>query len=415
MRFVVLLSMRCSTNFVSPPLFSSIYTVVHRGTYSLCNIYHPSQQVKISCRTVSRLYTKKESSHTMELRKCEDQVDELATLYESLRGVSGIASLPKLDHSDNKQNENPESNNNNANVEISSSLEATVNLLHQMQASLQELAPRMDKFQKRLMEKDKVTGNPRYGEKTQQRVDRILKIYNLVKQSIPSSPDGDNEEDNTNPLLQLKEQYHRQHQALEQEKSVREQQEQLAKQQEIERQQKLQKEEELRQHQQKEQEELALRQEQALLHQQAQQVREARLLQQQKEQQWFDGITKGAEGVKLYLAKLKESTAKEPPGVQAMAFQSLLRIYQQISAHPEEAKFRRIRRSHERFVQDVGRHEGGVEVLIAGGFVLGAIDDVPSYLSKEPDIEKEMDGWSAWFDLNKVTLELLEQAVQELS
>jgi hypothetical protein len=276
----------------------------------------------------------------MELRKCEDQVDELATLYESLRGVSGIASLPILDHSDNTQNENPECNNNNATVEISSSssssLEATINLLHQMQASLQELAPRMDKFQKRLMEKDKVTGNPRYGEKTQQRVARILKIYNFVKQSIPSP--GDNEEDNTNPLLQLKEQYHRQHQAIEQEKFVREQQEQLAEQQEIERQQQLQKEEELLQHQQKEQEELALRQEQAWLHQQAQQVREARLLQQQKEQEWFDDITKGAEGVKLYLAKLKESTAKEPPGVQATAFQSLLRIDQQIIAHPEEAK-----------------------------------------------------------------------------
>lgn len=59
--------------------------------------------------------------------------------------------------------------------------------------------------------------------------------------------------------------------------------------------------------------------------------------------------------------------------------------------------------------QDIGRHTGGREVLIAAGFTLGAIDDVPSFICKEPNIEKDLDGWSAWFDVLKGTLEVIEK------
>eukprot|EP00980_Cylindrotheca_fusiformis_P000937 scaffold248_cov111-Cylindrotheca_fusiformis.AAC.14 len=348
----------------------------------------------------------------MELRSCEEKANEITALYDSLRIVSGLAatSLPILDDSDNAKTK-PNESSETSNVDHEVSLEQTVKLLQVIQQSLHELAPKMEKFRKRQMEKDPVTGNPRYGERTLQRVTRILKIYDFLKLHIPST---ENEEGDTNPLLQLKEEYIRQQQVLEQERSIREQHEQLAKQREVERERKIREEEELQQQHQKEQEELARKQQEQLVHQRAEEVRQARLLKQREEKEWFDNITKGGEGVKLYVTKLKESTSKEPAGVQATALQSLLRIYQQINAHPEEARFRRIRRDHEQFVQDVGRFEGGVEVLIAGGFVLGAIDDVPCYISKEPDIENDMDGWSAWFDLNKLTLEILEQAVAEL-
>ena len=49
--------------------------------------------------------------------------------------------------------------------------------------------------------------------------------------------------------------------------------------------------------------------------------------------------------------------------------------------------------------------------MIAAGFVLGAIDEVPSYISKEPNVEKDLDGWSQWFDLLKATLEIIEEAL----
>ena len=59
--------------------------------------------------------------------------------------------------------------------------------------------------------------------------------------------------------------------------------------------------------------------------------------------------------------------------------------------------------------QDIGRYAGGREVLIAAGFTVGAIDDVPSFICKEPNIEKDLDGWSAWFDVLKATLDAIEE------
>jgi hypothetical protein len=34
---------------------------------------------------------------------------------------------------------------------------------------------------------------------------------------------------------------------------------------------------------------------------------------------------------------------------------------------------------------------------------------VPSFVCKEPNIETDMDGWVAWFDLLKGTLRLIEE------
>ena len=49
------------------------------------------------------------------------------------------------------------------------------------------------------------------------------------------------------------------------------------------------------------------------------------------------------------------------------------------------------------------------QVLIAAGFRAGFIDEVPSYISSEPNLETDMDRWSAWFDLLKATLEVIEE------
>ena len=64
--------------------------------------------------------------------------------------------------------------------------------------------------------------------------------------------------------------------------------------------------------------------------------------------------------------------------------------------------------------QDIGRHPGGKEILIAAGFELGEIDGVPSFISKEPDLESDMDRWSAWFDLLKATLALLDEHLKKM-
>ncbi|CAJ1965431.1 unnamed protein product [Cylindrotheca closterium] len=364
----------------------------------------------------------------MELRKCEELVNELSGLYESLRKASKIKEelLPKLKGVNGEALEGAETDADDstdaAKTNPPHSLANAVELIHHVQKILQELEPKMDKFQKRLDEKDPISGNPRYGEKTQQRVTYILHIYNSVKQYVPddriSAAEGTvtNSTDVLldNPLRLLEKQYlkeqeeHKMQIELEEKQAI-EEQTKIA---EDERRRQF--EAEQKQKQQKEEEERVLREERERLHQQAEQVRQERAVQHRQEQEWFESIQKGPEGVKHYLEKLKQSTSDQPALVHTKAVESLYRIFQQINAHPEETKFRRIRRDHEQFVEDVGRHGGGIEVLIAAGFVLGAIDDVPCYLSIEPNIEKDMDGWSKWFDVNKATFEVLEEAVQNL-
>lgn len=160
------------------------------------------------------------------------------------------------------------------------------------------------------------------------------------------------------------------------------------------------------------QEEIAQRaQETRRARQEAEQARleQERLVREEAERadrEWVASIVKGTDGVRQQLAILRETTSKEEHGT---ALNALHTLFSQIVAHPEEVKFRRVRRDHPRFQQDIGRHTGGRELLIAAGFRLGAIDDVPSFISTEPDIEKDMDGWSEWFDLLKATLEILEE------
>jgi DNA repair exonuclease SbcCD ATPase subunit len=125
------------------------------------------------------------------------------------------------------------------------------------------------------------------------------------------------------------------------------------------------------------------------------------------DREWMDSIAKGPDGVREQLQKLRERT---PSGeTHQTALNALHTLFSQIVSHPEEPTFRRVRRDHARFHEEIGQYPGGRELLIAAGFRLGAIDDVPCFISTEPDIEKEMDAWSEWFDLLKATLNLLEQ------
>lgn len=125
--------------------------------------------------------------------------------------------------------------------------------------------------------------------------------------------------------------------------------------------------------------------------------------------------TLGGDGVREQIGRMRASLSGTEDGRAslAVALGSLHELFDQIVRRPEESNFRRVRRDHPQFVRDIGRHAGGREVLIAAGFSLERVDGVPCFLSREPHIESDMDGWSEWFDRLKKTLEVIEEEMMK--
>ena len=152
----------------------------------------------------------------------------------------------------------------------------------------------------------------------------------------------------------------------------------------------------------------------------AQLAEEARLRRMEEEQRAIDEEAeadrtllasvpvKGADGVRMQIDRMRTALKSDKKALD-IALGSLYQLFDQIVRKPEEVNFRRIRRDHPKFIEDIGQHVGGKEVLIAAGFHLVKLDDVPCFFSKEPHIESDMDGWSDWFDGLKKTLEVIEQ------
>jgi hypothetical protein len=343
----------------------------------------------------------------MELRQTEEKVNELIAIYERVRNA-------RLSDSNQaaKNNLLPEIE---AGVEGASdelAIPEVLALLKTIDTSIEDLKPKMDRFRKRLGEKDAVTGNPRYGEKTATQVSALLGRNDQLVQAMDLLNDASVVQDMEQTVGQIEA------------AKLREIEEERRREEEAEKTLQNQEEEEKRRLQQHQAEEEAARQRELLeLNRRAEESRQARQaaeearLQQERhtreerqsiDREWMATVTKGTDGVRHELARLREAT-KDDPEAQTTALGALHTLFSQISSHPEETKFRRIRRDHAKFQQDIGRHQGGREVLIAAGFRCGAIDDVPCYLSTEPSIENDMDGWSDWFNLLKATLEIVEE------
>ena len=117
---------------------------------------------------------------------------------------------------------------------------------------------------------------------------------------------------------------------------------------------------------------------------------------------------KGPDGVRMQIDRMRTALNNDKKALD-VALGSLYTLFDQIVRKPEEVNFRRIRRDHPKFLEDIGRHVGGKEVLIASGFKLEKLDGVACLFSKEPHIESDMDGWSDWFDGLKNTLAVIEE------
>jgi hypothetical protein len=411
----------------------------------------------------------------MELKSAEREVDELEDLYERIRGYDRSLSdaiLPPLrDRPEDdatavvalsqpgsaatetattptaavssKGEENDGNGGGGSNGLDFSSASNVLLSAELLRVRVEELAGAASKLDKRRDEADPVTGRPRYGDRTLARVDNVLRRYGNLRDVVnllfpaaatPESSRGDLSNGDGEPpgrnsastngfvgaiqlAAQREEDEDRRREEIEQERRQRQEEERLAQErvaaeQERRRQEAAALEEEMR---------VAERARQAEAARQA--VRQARDEADRADRMWLESINRGVDGVRHQLSVLLESAAKSdddddgnsnPVAVQRNAVTALHALFSQIVAHPEEPKYRRVRRDHAKFNADIGRFKGGKEILVAAGFELGAIDDVPCFLSKEPDIEKDMDGWASWYDLLKATLAVLEEELLKL-
>lgn len=275
---------------------------------------------------------------------------------------------------------------------------------------------------------DPVTQAPRYGEKTMVRVKSVIQIYSALqsaaeiffKSTCPLSTDTSTEEGPTMKtffqIIQNALQEQKQYIQQKKEKEERSLQEEVDKQNlETQLQQNLmkQKEEEQRQMQLEREREIAQKANVARLAKEEQEKREkqAKIESKAAEEQYFNSIVKGEEGVQIQLKRLNQ-LREEKLQDYTIAIKSLMTIFKQIVSSPDNEEFRKIRKDHERFHQDIGRHEGGCELLIAAGFkMIRAEDDSFIFFLREPLIEFDMDAWSQWFDGLKSVLKLIEDAM----
>lgn len=308
------------------------------------------------------------------------------------------------------------------------------NLMEQLESlhsRIKELQPLSQKFRTRMKMKDPVSNVPRYGEKTMSRVQSLLHIYDQLQSAISSifsygiddennSGKGmvvtaSNDKSSSNLLAILHEVIHYEEKQLEyqaQEAKLRKQQE-VEQEEQIEQKQKqeeIKKQEELLSQKEMERIELAKKAQEVKEDKQRrlEEQRQVELREKEEDRAFIESVPKRntKEGIRMQINRLKESCNITD---YTVAVKSLHMLFTQITKHPEQIQFRKVRVDHQQFVSDIGRHDGGREFLIAAGFTIEKLDGIKCFFSKEPNLESDMDGWSSWFDNLKCALEVIEE------
>eukprot|EP00578_Thalassiosira_sp_NH16_P000051 CAMPEP_0181129570 /NCGR_PEP_ID=MMETSP1071-20121207/29391_1 /TAXON_ID=35127 /ORGANISM="Thalassiosira sp., Strain NH16" /LENGTH=496 /DNA_ID=CAMNT_0023215563 /DNA_START=18 /DNA_END=1508 /DNA_ORIENTATION=- len=282
--------------------------------------------------------------------------------------------------------------------------------LESLQERLVTIGPKIEKFLTKLKERDPVTKKPRYGAKTMPRIKHVIRTYKAIEQGVAIVFHGTY----TDPSLvsSLRSKMQQFNEELNAQIESRKSQQQLEENRVAN--EKLLAEE--RANQQRLLEEQRRRNEERELARLAEEARQRRVeeekclleAERRADRELLELVpTVGVEGVREQIARMREAL-KDDRAALDTSLGSLYTLFEQIVRKPEEINFRRVRRDHPKFMEDIGRHVGGREVLIAAGFKLEKLDGVPSFFSKEPHIESDMDGWSNWFDMLKKTLEVIE-------
>ena len=288
--------------------------------------------------------------------------------------------------------------------------------LENIKASLTALAPKINKFLKRLAEKDPITRKPRYGEKAVIRVKHAVRAYKALALGISGAFQDRTKPESTEQsslVSNLQKQIQMQEEQMNEQRQAKQTQEQI----ELERIANEKLLAEKRETEQRLLEEQRKREAELELSRRAEEARRRRIEEEQlalaAEREADANLlslvpTKGPEGVREQVERMRQAL-KEDRAAFDVALGSLYTLFDQISRKPEEVSFRRVRRDHPKFNEDIGRHVGGKEVLIAAGFRLETLDGIKCFFSREPNIEHDMNGWSDWFDGLKKTLEVIEE------
>jgi hypothetical protein len=317
----------------------------------------------------------------MDLRRVEEEVSLLSKQYsllcESSRQLSSgdkISALPELatfrnsvsQTSSEAANGDCETSQNQSAREILDSLETLKQCLYDQQSLI-------DKFRKRLDEKDPVTEKPRYGDKTRQRVVALIQDYESLMQAMQYAFGGEMGYGNGTGRTIVDSFRDRAAEESEEMKQREQEERARAEKQNEERQKEMERariEADIAAAERARQELEAAQ----ALRRQAEEAREAIRREQEAavaaDRAWIESIPnrKTLEGVQTQLRLLAD--AGGPSAVSALQI-----IFRQIVSHPEEPNYRRIRRDHPRFLEDIGQYTGGKEVLVAAGFELGFVEE----------------------------------------
>lgn len=294
----------------------------------------------------------------MELKNSETKVNELRLLYESVRSRSAAlgVELASLQIQENQlESELVESV---GDAKKGTSANGILVDFETVRTSLEALNEKIEKFWKRRNEKDPVTQQPRYGQKTLTRVDALIKLFRDLQTAVSVSLNETNNYPDTTCTVLPIDYIRKRAEEEDEEKDLREREARrvLGLEEEARRLEEARLAEELRLAEEfKKSEEKRRRAENARL---VEEARLARLREQEEaeriERAWIDGIEKGLNGVREQLNILVDST-NDDPLAQTSAVNALHTIFSQIVSRPEENNFRRIRRDHPKFMQGTCR------------------------------------------------------------
>ena len=117
----------------------------------------------------------------------------------------------------------------------------------------------------------------------------------------------------------------------------------------------------------------------------------------------------------LELLLQSTSALVNEPNAFGEALQGVHSLCANVVAHPEESSFRSIRLLNGHFQQSVARHSGGVEVLMAIGFVeKDGVDEEGDlfYVLEEPNLEDDYERWADWYEGIKRDRDVIGEVMQ---